>query len=181
LASNRRRTQELEATSLHDELTGLLNRRGLFAVASAQLDAVCRHAVGGLLLYLDLDNLKVTNDRYGHSAGDDLLRSAADALRASFRDTDTIARLGGDEFVVVATDTPQEEQPAILARLATELCRVNQRRDPRIQLTWSLGLVSIEPATAVSLDSLMSTADRRMYSAKRALRDTVAARRPSLA
>jgi diguanylate cyclase (GGDEF)-like protein len=176
LASNKRRTLEIEATSIHDELTGLLNRRGLFAIASAQLDAVCQHTIGGVLVYVDLDNLKVTNDRYGHSAGDDLLRSAAGALRASFRDTDTVARLGGDEFVVVATDTPREEHPAILARLAAELVRVNQHRDPRIPLTWSLGLVSIEPATVVSLDYLMSTADRRMYAAKRALQDTVAAR-----
>jgi diguanylate cyclase (GGDEF)-like protein len=179
--ANKRRTLELEATSIHDELTGLLNRRGLFAVASAQLDAVCRHAIGGLLLYVDLDNLKETNDRFGHSAGDDLLRSAADALRASFRDTDTVARLGGDEFVVVATNTPREDHPAILARLVSELGRVNQRRDPRIPLTWSLGLVSIDPATVVSLDSLMSAADRRMYAAKRALHETVSARRASLA
>jgi diguanylate cyclase (GGDEF)-like protein len=177
LATNKRRTLEIEATAIHDELTGLLNRRGLFAVASAQLDAVCQHTIGGVLLYVDLDNLKMTNDRYGHSAGDDLLRSAAGALRASFRDTDTIARLGGDEFVVVAADTPREDHPAVLARLATELGRVNQHRDPRIPLTWSLGLVSIEPATVVSLDKLMSTADRRMYAAKRAPQDTIAARR----
>jgi diguanylate cyclase (GGDEF)-like protein len=181
LATNKRRTLELEVTSIRDELTGLLNRRGLFAAASAQLDAVGRHTIGGLLLYLDLDNLKATNDRYGHSAGDDLLRSAADVLRASFRDTDTIARLGGDEFVVVATNTPREDHPAVLARLACELCRVNHHRDPRIPLTWSLGLVSIEPAAVVGLDHLMSTADRRMYAAKRALHDTVAARRSSLA
>jgi diguanylate cyclase (GGDEF)-like protein len=175
-AKGRRRTLELEKTSTRDELTGLLNRRGLFAVATAQLDAVRRLSVGGLLLYVDLDGLKATNDQHGHAAGDDLLRSAATVLRASFRDGDAIARLGGDEFVVLATDTPRNEHPAILARLATELTRVNERRDPEIPLAWSLGLVSIEPKVAHSLDSLMSAADGRMYSAKRALRDLVAAR-----
>lgn len=174
-AKGKRRTLELEKTSIHDELTGLLNRRGLFAVARAQLDAIQRHAIGGLLLYIDLDGLKVTNDRHGHSAGDDLLRSAASVLRASFRDADTVARLGGDEFVVIATDTPREEHPALLARLATELGRVNEHRDPTIPLAWSLGLVSIEPATIVSLDNLMSAADRRMYAAKRTLHDLVTA------
>jgi diguanylate cyclase (GGDEF)-like protein len=175
-AKGKRRTLELEKTSVHDELTGLLNRRGLFATARAQLDAVHHHSIGGLLLYIDLDGLKVTNDRHGHSAGDDLLRSAASVLRASFRDADTVARLGGDEFVVIATDTPREEHPAILARLATELGRVNERRDPLIPLAWSLGLVPIEPATVVSLDNLMSAADGRMYAAKRALRELVTAR-----
>jgi diguanylate cyclase (GGDEF)-like protein len=174
-ANGKRRTLELEKTSIHDELTGLLNRRGLFAVATAQLDAVRRHSIGGLLLYVDLDGLKATNDRHGHAAGDDLLRSAASVLRASFRDADTIARLGGDEFVVIATETPRHEHPVILARLATELTRVNERRDPAIPLAWSLGLVSIEPTAGDSLDNLMSAADRQMYSAKRALHDLVAA------
>jgi len=175
-AKGKRRTLELERTSLHDELTGLLNRRGLFAAARAQLDTVYRHSVGGLLLYLDLDGLKETNDLRGHSAGDDLLRSAAAVLRAAFRDGDTVARLGGDEFVVLATDAPRDQHPAILARLATELGRVNEGRDPTIPLAWSIGLASIDPAIAVSLDNLLSAADRRMYSAKQTLRDLVTAR-----
>jgi len=165
---------ELEQTSVHDELTGLLNRRGLFASAPAQLDIVRRHSIGGALLYVDLDGLKVTNDRYGHAAGDDLLRSAARVLRSSFRDADTIARVGGDEFVVIATDIPRAEHPAILARLATELGHANGRRDRTVPLAWSLGLISIEPATGDGLDALMSAADRRMYSAKRARHDRVA-------
>jgi diguanylate cyclase (GGDEF)-like protein len=178
LAKGKRRTKELEARSIHDELTGLLNRRGLFAVAQAQLDAVHQHSIGGLLLYVDLDGLKVTNDRHGHSAGDELLRCAASVLRGAFRDTDTVARLGGDEFVVIALDTPREQHPAILARLATELGQVNQRRDPQSPLAWSLGLVAIDPASAVPLDNLMSAADRRMYVAKRALHDHATANLP---
>lgn len=174
-AKGKHRTLELEQTSIRDELTGLLNRRGLFAVATAQLDAVHRHSIAGLLLYVDLDGLKATNDRHGHAAGDDLLRSAARVLRASFHDADTIARLGGDEFVVLSTDTPRNHHPTVLARLATELARVNEHRDPAIPLAWSLGLVSIEPTVAHSLDNLMSAADRQMYSAKRALHDLAAA------
>jgi diguanylate cyclase (GGDEF)-like protein len=168
-ANDKHHTLELEKTSYRDELTGLLNRRGLFAVATAQLDTVLRHSIGGLLLYVDLDGLKATNDHYGHAAGDELLRSAATVLRTSFREADTIARLGGDEFVVLATDTPHNEHPAILARLTNELTRANTRRDPDIPLAWSLGLVSIDPTAGDSLDTLMSVADQRMYSAKRAL------------
>jgi diguanylate cyclase (GGDEF)-like protein len=172
-AGEHRRTAELVKTSVHDELTGLFNRRGLFEAAAAQLEAVRRHSIGGLLVYVDLDGLKATNDRHGHAAGDDLLRAAASVLQCSFRETDTIARLGGDEFVVLATDTSRAEHPAILARLAAELARANERRDPMIPLAWSLGLVAIEPVVEHSLDDLMSAADRQMYSAKRALHDLV--------
>ena len=169
-AKGKRRTLDLERTSFHDELTGLLNRRGLFAVARAQLAVIRQHAIGGFLLYVDLDGLKATNDRDGHAAGDSLLRSAARVLQVSFRNVDTVARLGGDEFVVIATDAPRNEHPAILARLATELGRVNKGRDTSNPLAWSIGLVSIDPAATISLDRLMSAADRRMYAAKRTLR-----------
>jgi diguanylate cyclase (GGDEF)-like protein len=138
---------------------------------------VRRHSIGGLFAYVDLDGLKATNDGHGHAAGDELLRAAAGVLQGSFREADTIARLGGDEFVVLATDTPRAEHPAILARLAAEHARANQRRDPTIPLAWSLGLVSIEPVVEHSLDDLMSAADRRMYAAKRALHD-LATRHP---
>lgn len=171
-ANSKRQTLELEQTSVHDELTGLLNRRGLFAVAPAQLDVVRQHSIGGALLYFDVDGLKATNDRYGHAAGDDLLRSAAGVLRAAFREADTVARVGGDEFVVIATDISRDEHPAMLTRVAAELGRANGRRDPSVPLAWSLGLISIEPATG--LDALMLAADRRMYSAKRARHDRVA-------
>jgi diguanylate cyclase (GGDEF)-like protein len=166
---HRRITLELETRSLHDELTGLLNRRGLFAIGNARLEASRRGARSGLLLYIDLDGLKATNDRFGHAAGDELLRVAAGVLRCAFRDSDTVARLGGDEFVVLATDTPRSEHPALVAHLTAELDRCNDRRDPEVPLAWSVGLVSIDPAAGGSLDALISEADRQMYSVKRAL------------
>ena len=165
---HRRSTAELEITSIHDALTGLLNRRGLFAAGEAQLDIVRRRATPGVVLYIDVDGLKLTNDRCGHAAGDDLLRAAASVLRRSFREIDTLARLGGDEFVAIATDTPPSEHPAILARLAAELGRCNARRGSDVPLAWSVGVVTIEPNARVGLDALMYEADRRMYVAKRA-------------
>jgi diguanylate cyclase (GGDEF)-like protein len=178
--SDHRCTLELEQTSVHDELTGLLNRRGFFAVGENQVEVMRRRAVPGLLLYIDLDGLKTTNDRHGHAAGDELLRAAASVLRRSFRDADTIARLGGDEFVVIATGTPSSAHPMVLARLAAELSRSNDRRGPELRLTWSLGVVSIDPTAGDSLNTLMSVADRRMYVAKRTLHDVVIARSESV-
>ena len=166
---HRRITLELENVSVHDELTGLLNRRGLFSTGATHLAALRRDKLSGLLLYIDIDGLKTTNDRGGHAAGDELLRDAANVLRSTFRDTDTIVRMGGDEFVVLTTDSPSREQP-VLARLAAELRRCNDQRDPALPLAWSLGLVSVDATEALSLDSLMCDADRRMYAAKQSLR-----------
>ena len=167
---HRRSTAELERTSHHDELTGLLNRRGLFAEGTAQLDVVHRKCTPGIVVYIDVDGLKSTNDRSGHAAGDDLLRAAADVLRRSFRDGAVLARLGGDEFVAIATDTLVSEHATILARLAAELGRCNARRDSNSPLAWSVGVVTIEPNARIGLDALMFEADRRMYLAKRASR-----------
>jgi diguanylate cyclase (GGDEF)-like protein len=160
----------LEDHALHDDLTGLLNRRGFFVVAESHLAIARRKLLPGLLIFVDLDGLKTANDRHGHGAGDELLRDAAAALRTTFRDADTIARLGGDEFVVLSMEAVSPDMPAIDERLAAEVLRVNRRRDPRLPLAWSTGVVSFEPGSAQTLGALMLEADRRMYEAKRRLR-----------
>ena len=101
-----RRLDEEQASlahqALHDQLTGLPNRALLtdrLGQAAASLE---RSETGAMLLYLDLDNFKAVNDRFGHAAGDCLLVAVADRLQELVRPSDTVARLGGDEFVVLA-------------------------------------------------------------------------------
>ena len=97
--------QDLRSLSLamRDELTGLSNRRG-FDTLAEQTIAMCRR-VGepATLLYFDLDDFKTINDTLGHAGGDRVLRTFADRLRATFRDSDVVARVGGDEFCVLLT------------------------------------------------------------------------------
>jgi diguanylate cyclase (GGDEF)-like protein len=105
------------ALAVTDELTGLMNRRGL-AQVGAYLLKVARHRDAPVsVLYLDLDGFKAINDRSGHAAGDDVLRAVAMALRTSAREGDVPARLGGDEFAVLMSDTRAEELPALVERL----------------------------------------------------------------
>lgn len=91
--------REHEAT--HDPLTGLLNRRGMFDLLSQAIARVKRTRTSLALLFIDLDGFKQINDRYGHDAGDAVLREVAARLQASIRQTDTAVRLGGDEFTVI--------------------------------------------------------------------------------
>ena len=91
--------RDIHRLAVTDPLTGLANQRGLLAAAGTALSR--RPPVELCVVYLDIDGLKDVNDRYGHDAGDQLIRSVATVLRGVFRPQDTIARIGGDEFAVL--------------------------------------------------------------------------------
>jgi len=163
-AHQRRTTRELEDNAHHDELTGLLNRRGFFVRGEIELARARTHSLATSIVFADIDNLKGTNDDRGHAEGDELLRTAADVLRQSLRATDTVARLGGDEFAAVVVADPA---PAtIRTRLAVELDRVNRARKIGNRIAWSVGLVVVDAGSTTSLSSMLVEADRRMYVAK---------------
>ena len=160
-----RRTAELEVIAFHDELTGLLNRRGFFAVAESQLARAQRHHRRAVLLFVDLDHLKHVNDVQGHASGDALIRGAAGVLQAAFGD-EVVARLGGDEFVaLVLTDEPEVE--AVTRRLDAALAHARATDPAATPLAWSVGAASFEPGAPCSLDQLLGRADAQMYAAKR--------------
>lgn len=153
-----------------DELTGLLNRRGFFALARHQLVGAHRRGVESTLLFIDLDGLKHCNDSEGHAAGDAMLETAADVLRAVFRSSDIIARLGGDEFVVLAEDHGRTEM--LLARLH-EAARHPRRLGAR-PVAFSVGTVAVPKEAAPDLDQLIARADAAMYVDKQQRRARVA-------
>ena len=100
------------SSTLRDELTGLLNRRGLDVMLPEQAKRAKRSGRPVIVVYGDIDRFKTLNDTYGHERGDEVLVAVAGALRASFRETDLIARLGGDEFCVIAE--ADDIDPALL-------------------------------------------------------------------
>jgi diguanylate cyclase (GGDEF)-like protein len=161
------RSAELESLALHDELTGLLNRRGFYAVAGGQLAIARRKRMPGMVFFVDIDGLKTVNDRGGHAAGDSLLRRAGGVLRATFRESDTIARFGGDEFVVLSIDTTEKDIAVVIERLAGQLSHANEEDDAMPHLRWSVGHVYFDAATVDGLENLIGEADRRMYAIKR--------------
>lgn len=153
--------QQQRELALYDPLTGLFNRRGFFALGEQQLQLARRRGSGLALLYLDVDNLKRANDRFGHQAGDRLLVAVADLLRETFRESDVLARVGGDEFVVLAIDTEPEDGPTLLDRLERKRQRINEARDLPLQI--SAGLSYTEGGDDVELEDLLRQADRMMY------------------
>jgi len=101
LKAQERRIGELENLATTDALTRVLNRRGFEEVLTHELSVARRHGVGGVLIFVDLDEFKPVNDTYGHAAGDEVLLTVANLLRGHIRDTDYIGRLGGDEFAIL--------------------------------------------------------------------------------
>jgi two-component system, cell cycle response regulator len=162
--------EELRNLALTDELTGLHNRRGFFALAAQQLKFARRNGQHALLFFADVNGLKQVNDRLGHSEGDSAIQRTARALARTFRDSDILARLGGDEFAILANDAGPHSQEDICRRLKENL-QCEGLREPRYSLSLSIGAARFDPQNPVSLDELLSRADRVMYQAKRSRRD----------
>ncbi len=100
-------------------------------------------------------------------ATDELLRAAARALRATFRDSDTLGRLGGDELGVFSVAATMPDLAAIEERLDAEVAHINRDRDGALPLRWSTGAVAFDIESSASLDTLLAEADRRVYENKR--------------
>ena len=148
-----------------DALTGLTNRRGFDLLGSKILEICTRRGLPATLLYLDLDGLKVINDRLGHDAGDEALREFARLLVLAFRGSDLIARLGGDEFAVLAVAAADAGRSLALLREA--LAERNSAADAPFALAASVGSANFDPARPEALEDLSKRADTAMYAEKR--------------
>lgn len=156
----------LSHAAVTDPLTGLSNRRGFMRDGSRLLMLAARRRQCAVIFFIDVDGLKIVNDTDGHAAGDELLRAAACALSAAFRNGDVVGRIGGDEFAVVTRAARPDVAAVILRRLATVLTRVNAaRRAWPIEV--SVGLSVCTPECPQGLGALLHSADRRMYEDKR--------------
>jgi diguanylate cyclase (GGDEF)-like protein len=163
----RRQNAELERLSLTDGLTGLANHRLLMQRLGEEASRFHRHARPFSVLVVDVDNFKKYNDRFGHPAGDDVLKHVASFLRSVTRQIDCVARHGSDEFCVLLPEaTPQD-----VARLADRIRqRLKSAPFPGEPITLSLGAASL-PADGVTPDGVLGAADDALYQAKREGRD----------
>ncbi|WP_148861030.1 sensor domain-containing diguanylate cyclase [Marinobacter fonticola] len=166
----RKRAEEaVRQMAISDSLTGLLNRRGFFLQAQKQYELACRNASPSILIFADLDGLKVVNDSHGHRDGDQMLVDAGAVLKAVLRQSDVVARVGGDEFVVFSMECEQPE--IIVKRIQDAVERFNTDNRRRYELALSVGVVVCDPDETVSLEKLMELADEAMYQDKQRRRN----------
>ncbi|MCA1777349.1 MAG: GGDEF domain-containing protein [Loktanella sp.] len=174
----RERVRDGLTASVTDCLTGLRNRRyaeqHLYRIAQQAHEAHCDYA----LMMLDIDHFKQINDRYGHAAGDAVLKQLALRLTRCFRKIDLIARMGGEEFLVAMPRTTAQEAALAAERLrhvvdATPFS--TGPGGPTVNVTISIGVAVDEPDTPLppSLGEMLDRADGALYAAKSAGRNKV--------
>ena len=170
----KREQQKVEHLAYHDALTKLPNRLLLDDRLQRALALAARNGSQVVVCYLDLDGFKPVNDRYGHKAGDIVLRRVAQCLEEGVRGHDTAARLGGDEFVVVLCEVrSQSEWYPVIERLQAaigEPCAIDTEH--RVTVTASVG-VAVFPEDGADADALLLAADQALYRAKRGGRNRI--------
>jgi diguanylate cyclase (GGDEF)-like protein len=168
MAAVRRRLEGERATmrrfALTDPLTGAINRRGLAERIDYEVARHARQRHRFAVVMIDLDGFKLVNDRFGHPAGDELLRDVAASLNDAVRDQDTVARLGGDEFCVLAPETDRGGGEQLAERVRSAVRRVTTGLDA---LSASVG-VAVYPDDGSSVREVLDAADAAQIEAKRA-------------
>ncbi|OWW19810.1 hypothetical protein AYR66_10155 [Noviherbaspirillum denitrificans] len=172
--SNARLKEVLKLQSIIDPLTGLFNRRYMDETLSRELSRARRKACPLSLMMIDVDHFKSINDRYGHEAGDAVLRTVAEQVKASVRDGDLVCRFGGEELVVLMPECDIHDATARAEKLcaAVRSLRVSYGGHTIGPVTASFGVASY-PDRATDETSLIAAADKAMYRAKSAGRDRV--------
>lgn len=166
--------------SLKDPLTGLANRRFLYATLDREIDRVTRAGDSALLMMLDIDHFKSINDAHGHLAGDLVLQSVARTLSACVRPMDTVARYGGEEFAVVLPSCQATFARAVAERMRRAIESTPVRISPVEQVN-----VTVSVGGAFALQWIRSTkqlwaerADQQLYLAKQAGRNCIVLEEP---
>jgi diguanylate cyclase (GGDEF)-like protein len=171
--------RKLEEQSITDSLTGLKNRRFFDERLHEEFRRAQRYGDYLSLIMIDLDHFKSVNDRFGHPAGDGVLREAAALVRASIRDPDICARYGGEEFAVILPKTHMSGALAVAERIWRELGgREYAVHGPggsaaKVRVTASLGIAFYPSKDISSGELLLRFADQALYQAKRAGRSTI--------
>lgn len=151
----------------HDPLTGLFNRRAFEEALKREFKRLLRYGTDLSLIMIDLDHFKKVNDRFGHAAGDEVLRSVAGIIRENVRSTDIIARLGGEEFSVILPNTRQNMAYKLSKRIEKALNKTSLRLgNVELKQTVSQGVADTRTSILRDPDDLLRLADKAMYMAK---------------
>jgi len=167
IATEQELRQNLEALTVIDPLTHLLNRRGFYQAANSVLARARRDDHHFSILYLDLDGFKKVNDLLGHDVGDSLLRHIAAQLKAALRPYDMLARMGGDEFTILLDGLKScRDAGQIANKLIQIISKPHQIEGENITVSASIG-IACYPEMGENIETLLQASDMAMYEAKK--------------
>lgn len=164
LAKDELTSAQLAAT---DELTGILNRRGLMLLGKHCLDLFRRENIVASMAFIDMDGFKEINDKFGHAEGDHVLAQFGELLSSSFRRSDVVARQSGDEFVVLLANADKQQATEVFERF--HACADSELSSLELgyKVQFSFGVVQFCPDRHKKLDDLIAEGDLEMYRTKR--------------
>ncbi|PDV99313.1 diguanylate cyclase [Candidatus Chloroploca asiatica] len=167
--------EEVYRVSIHDDLTGIYNRRYIFDRLQTLMKEYERNCRDFAVVLIDLDFFKTVNDTYGHQGGDFVLQQFAQLLSSSCRPYDLVGRYGGEEFIVIALNLDHEAMGCLMKRVRERLDEHTfVFEGQRITVTFSAGIAaSSEAGVGFSIETLISQADKRLYDAKELGRDRI--------
>jgi diguanylate cyclase (GGDEF)-like protein len=166
-----RRARELQQAAMRDSLSGLFNRGAFEQHVREQLASTERQELA--IVFFDIDNFKLFNDRFGHAAGDEAIRQCARACADGMRETDFIARIGGEEFAAILTDVTAEEAFGVVERIRLAVASMPISAGGATQsMTISAGICHSASGFR-DFDELLQMADRGLYRAKHLGRNRV--------
>ena len=139
-------------------------------LAQYSLNFCVRQKIPAVLVFLDLDEFKAINDKFGHAEGDTVLIAFASQMKSAFRDSDLFARLGGDEFVALLTSTSKQQAEYLIERFIHSLKKYNQEANRGYDVSFSSGIVEFNPEKHGAIEGLLATGDSLMYEIKNAKR-----------
>jgi diguanylate cyclase (GGDEF)-like protein len=173
--------QEMRNLASYDSLTGLLSRHAFFDNANNYVSLAKREHRPFSVMIIDLDHFKLINDRYGHPAGDAVLKLFADVTNSVARRSDIVGRMGGEEFAIVLPSTTAVEALEFSQRLHTAINKaVLTFKDKAIKYTASIGLTEFDSDSEDNIDDLLARADLALYQAKHSGRNQTAIFNPRL-
>ena len=165
-----RAKHDAEKLAASDPLTGALSRRAILPLIERSVKRSVRTGIPACVAMIDLDWFKSINDRFGHLAGDQVLRRVVDRIRECSRETDVIGRYGGEEFLLLLQGADPHASTRLVERVRSAVAATDWSDiGPDLKVSVSCGIASVRPTDTV--DSLLSRADKALYEAKRGGRD----------
>lgn len=166
LANQRRRVAQMETEADQDVLVPCLNRKAFVRELSRVLSFVERYGLPASLVYIDIDNFKTVNDRFGHAAGDEALRHICEVIKGHIRESDLLGRIGGDEFGLLLAKATQAEAD-MKADLISQIIKASPLvwAGKAVPLSFTTGAYAFRPGENPA--EAMQRADRAMYERKK--------------